>query len=609
MIRKIIQLAILMVVLLLSSEAFATIYYIDYNNGLDTNNGTSKETPWKRAPGMFGCSGNCLVYQTQHSSATATGGAGNQFILKGGVTWPREALSWDWVYGSGTEANPIYFGVDQTWYIGDSWSRPILDTESLPPNLSAQGIGSMVRVYGFWLVVDNIEFKGVAQTSDSAPAMLVFGTSSPSGGEIKNCYFHGWSHGGTATHDDVIIVISSLFSEGACIDLKIHNNVWDGSDTTKDMAMAYKGSAGHFYNNYIAHMANGHVGNVKYVWGNTFKDIAAIPSFDPTAHSNAIENTGGQSIYYNNYISGSSGGATIFTTSSDGYIDYVFNNVIISDKNQSIQIDNNGLSTGLGAGIYVFNNTLQAPTDINAQLIAGPVRTDYPELPFMTVRNNHIIANYPTVNFQTMVTTKVESNTKGMTNAEAISANYLSISTYPYFPPSGGATVDTGYNLTSFCSSIPSSSPSLASTACLSDTTLGVSYNATDHTVSYPNKPAVIRTNWDIGAYDYEYSDVTAPTIDTLSVSESIVYLNKFIVSWTCSDAVGITGQKWRADAVPNASNGTALSTSPETINGVLVSGDNDIYVGCYDAAGNYGTALIPALKYVPSTFYGVSLN
>ena len=52
-----------------------------------------------------------------------------------------------------------------------------------------------------------------------------------------------------------------------------------------------------------------------------------------------------------------------------------------------------------------------------------------------------------------------------------------------------------------------------------------------------------------------------------------------------------------------------SVSTSPETINGVLVSGDNDIYVGCYDAAGNYGTALIPALKYVPSTMYGVSLN
>ena len=116
---------------------------------------------------------------------------------------------------------------------------------------------------------------------------------------------------------------------------------------------------------------------------------------------------------------------------------------------------------------------------------------------------------------------------------------------------------------------------------------------------------------WDIGAYEYyaEGADVTYPTIDSLSVSGSIVYLNKFIVSWTCSDAVGVAGQKWRADAVPNASSGTALTTSPETISGTLVSGDNDIYVGCYDAAGNYGTAKIPALKYVPSSFYGVTLN
>ena len=137
-------------------------------------------------------------------------------------------------------------------------------------------------------------------------------------------------------------------------------------------------------------------------------------------------------------------------------------------------------------------------------------------------------------------------------------------------------------------------------------TSLGIStLNADKDGIARPQGAA-----WDIGAYEYaSVGDVTSPTVDTLSVSESIVYLNKFIVSWTCSDAVGVTGQKWRADAVPNASNGTALTSSPQTIEGTLVSGDNDIYVGCYDAAGNYGTAKIPALKYVPSTMYGVSLN
>lgn len=495
MIKRIIQLSILIFTLLSASGVWATTYYIDWVNGADTNDGITKTTPWKRAPGMYGCSGNSLAKRN------AGGQPGDRFILKGGVTWPRAALSWDWYFGSGTQANPIYFGVDPTWYSGDSWTRPILDAEHGLPNASPEGITSMMRVYGTWFVVDNLEFTGLAQLNNTGtPNILTVGTSTSAKSEIKNCYFHGWSHGGTATQDNMR-VLTSVNLPVADMDLKIHDNVIDGADTSKDMAAAYCGSAGHFYNNYIANMRNGWLsGFGRYVWGNTFYHIDI--SFDPDSHGNVISSGGAQSIFYNNYIKNCTGGATIFTTSKDGYIDYVFNNVIVADNNPTIQIDNNGLSTGVGAGIYVFNNTLQAIEADNLTLINGPTRDGYPNLPFMTVRNNHLIANSPTVNFGTKVDTETESNNVGMTNAQATAANYVSTGTYPYAPPSDGATVGAGVDLSTLAASIPSSSPSDAATAALSDTTCGVKYDATNHRVIGPNKPAVVRgTVWDVGAY------------------------------------------------------------------------------------------------------------
>ena len=41
----------------LAGSAFATTYYVDYSSGSDSNNGTSKTSPWKNAPGMMGSSG------------------------------------------------------------------------------------------------------------------------------------------------------------------------------------------------------------------------------------------------------------------------------------------------------------------------------------------------------------------------------------------------------------------------------------------------------------------------------------------------------------------------------------------------------------------------
>ena len=92
--------------LILGDNLFATTYYVDYSTGSDGNNGTSKTSPWKNAPGMNGASG---------VAASKTISPGDSVILKGCVTWPNSAFSWIFPYG-GSSGNPIYVGVDKTWW-------------------------------------------------------------------------------------------------------------------------------------------------------------------------------------------------------------------------------------------------------------------------------------------------------------------------------------------------------------------------------------------------------------------------------------------------------------------------------------------------------------
>lgn len=508
--KRFTRLTVLLGVILSSSSVWAATYYIDWVSGSDTNDGITKSTPWKRAPGMYGCSDKCLVKRK------AGGSPGDQFILKGGVTWPRAALCWDWYFGNGTAASPIYFGVDQTWFSGVSWSRPILDAETGVPNASPEGQTSIMRAYGDGLVVDNFEFKGLAQLSDrnTAPKMLGIGTTSSRstrGLEVKNCYFHGWSYGGTATKDYIYVLQTGLFSGASEMNLKIHDNVWDGADTTQDLAGAYKGSAGYFYNNYIANLVNGVVGsNIKYAWGNTFKNIAkghtTTPtcignySFDCTSHANSLY-TVGPAVIFNNYFENVGGGVTIWIGPGDNATAYAFNNVSVNDTNQSIQISNYELTTGAASEVHVWNNTLQGPPGATGARISGP-SFNKPNLSTVTVRNNHMIGDYHDVNWGTKITTPIGSNNIGMTNAEANRQGYVVTGTYPYAIPDGGITAGGGIDLRSFATGIPSTTIVDAATAALSNTSCGVIYDEINHKVIGPKITSVPRgTKWDVGAH------------------------------------------------------------------------------------------------------------
>lgn len=509
---------IILCLLLFYSQCRAATYYIDYVDGSDSNNGTSKSTTWKHAPGMQGCTGNCATKRNEG------GAAGDQFILKGGVTWPNAVMPWDWYYGDGTTAAPIYFGVDQTWYSGGSWSRPILNAEGIKITPDSENVNNMMRVYGDGFIVDNIEFTGFAQLDNTYGGLLSFGTSSVSsqGIEIKNCYFHGWSHGGTATQNNTVFV-SCAQTLTVNIKTQIHDCVWDGSDTAGDMGDAIVGSFGHFYRNYVSYIPNVNVStNTGYIWGNTFRYIGTVNTvnescptvgcFDCTTHMNLDETYGIHYGFYNNLVEHAGGGATLIYYPYPTGSTSIFNNVIVNDSNQTMQLGALYMTAGNSFGYNIFNNTIQS-TGTDGTINGGSGGGDGSKFSFAKIQNNHIVSSpiSTSISMSAITTTTTQDHNLDQTAAQATSANYISGSTYPYYPPVDGATVDTGTSLSSICSGLSDVSPSLMATACGYDAALGVEYNATTHTVTYPKRTPIVRSIWDIGAYEYQTPGAFSP--------------------------------------------------------------------------------------------------
>jgi hypothetical protein len=94
--------------------AGGTCYYIDITNGSDSNNGTAKATAWAHLPGMACATGNA----SSHSFSQT-----DEFILKGGETWPAACYPASISSGSASTPNGyaypgMYIGYDPTWNTG-----------------------------------------------------------------------------------------------------------------------------------------------------------------------------------------------------------------------------------------------------------------------------------------------------------------------------------------------------------------------------------------------------------------------------------------------------------------------------------------------------------
>jgi len=87
-------------------------------------------------------------------------------------------------------------------------------------------------------------------------------------------------------------------------------------------------------------------------------------------------------------------------------------------------------------------------------------------------------------------------------------------------------------------------------------------------------------------------SDSTPPSVTIATADPSTISADSLTATGTASDGTGVSGCKWRVGSAPDASNGTACTgtTSFSCSTSGYSEGANTLYVGCYDAAGNYGS-------------------
>lgn len=489
-----------------AGAAHATTYYVDYSTGNDQNNGTSTATPWQHAPGMVGCVHNCSIAPAP----------GDKIILKGGVTWPNGTMSWN-ISFSGSASNPIYFGVNQTWYTGSSWTRPILNAGGDPVTGNGN-TNTFINLTGNYVQLDNFEFTGMffndSYSKYGDNSYINKGGSTHS--YITNNYFHNWSWASGSKLDGLNVILGST-TDNYDIGSYAAYNVFDGSDSEGPAGRAIYGSPGVVYGNYCGNMSNCFVLHVVSVHDNLIENLQM--DFEG-GHPNAIESTtddaygwwagGGYSgiggLIYNNVVRHlGSGVVGIWDAPNSSNTSYVFNNVEYDTAAGNVLNITPPNGNNTPGGTFISNNTIECGPDSNPSAACS---NNVDTKSTSNFYNNHYITNNtapnngPAIGTDTYVLqSKAVANDQGYTSEET-----------PAFSPAGGsdATVGAGKNnQTSTCNL-----NSLLVALC-QDTTYAVSYDQSTHTVTYPARPTRGRPSsgsWDAGAYQFSAAAATGST-------------------------------------------------------------------------------------------------
>jgi hypothetical protein len=515
----------------LAGGASATTYYIAAN-GADSNNGTAKTTPWLHAPGMTGCTGTCNSTTPQ---------PGDSFILRGGDTWHfgNSGLSpyvggnsphwnWNWAGSSGgcqldssagtiVKTGCIYIGVDQSWFSGGSWSRPIMsgDNSAQTGYVGSCSFEQSNQNFFFisksYVIQDNFEWTEWCWTG-GAGAVITFLSGY---GEATNNYFHGWTLGSSATDQFRMISCNGTGCSNNSFIL-IDHNVFDGSDaslgSTAGKASGFALGAGYEISyNVFWHISNGYIGgSAPGIHDNLFYYLME-PS--DSTHGNIIEQQGAPAqgtFFYNNlmFVTNEGEGINIYTSS--GNPAYVFNNIsylyrttfsggtpINSNDGTNCFLPENTGSSG-SRTFYFFNNTFDSACAVSPKNISLT----------QIFENNHLIGYSPAA-LSAVAQPAITDDGSEVYQTES-AANGQGYRTSNNYAPtaSNNATVGAGTNVaTSICNTM---SYAPAAAACISAYG-GVTYNQSEHAaVQNTAKPRPSGGGWDVGAYQFGAGSGTA---------------------------------------------------------------------------------------------------
>lgn len=346
----------------------AETYYIAAN-GDDMNNGTSKLSPLLHAPGMPGCSDTC-------AGITPTGG--DYFIFRGGDTWHRNTGSpigspWAWSWSGASNENRITIGTDETWFSGDSWSRPIIDGDnalSVNPVESCQygSHGSYVTITGSYVTFENFEFRGMCNASGKTAFRFTYITlgDTTTYNTLYNIYIHGWSRTTSYGYDDNqssgMVGIKGTSHQANGVGTEFDTILIDGNDSPSDTFFGVYGNCYNVHNSVFRYVANGVVCNNVHIFNNNIFEHIANDADDDNAshaaHSNGFEfnsegSWGSPNLIYNNIIRYNSAAVKAWVKPNTD-TSYYFNNVTYGNSNTS---NCWAVDQGIGSVGYFFNNT------------------------------------------------------------------------------------------------------------------------------------------------------------------------------------------------------------------------------------------------------------
>ena len=207
----------LLIILVFAVNAFSATYYIDYSTGLDSNNGTAKATPWKHHPYMATWSG------------TYSHSAGDVFIFKGGDTWlwtSGDHLFPLTLVAGGSAGNVDTYTSDPTWYVGGSFTLPILDGgQQAEGSTVTLGAGNNSLITSSWynvgyIKIDSLQLQNVGYPI-SAPSGDGSGTLITLLGSVGNIEI---SHNVLYPHAVQAFSIGNGYNTANISNILVHDN-------------------------------------------------------------------------------------------------------------------------------------------------------------------------------------------------------------------------------------------------------------------------------------------------------------------------------------------------------------------------------------------------
>ena len=413
------------------------VYFIDNSSGNDANSGLSISSPFQRAP------------QMRTFSGTYSHLAGDQFIFKGGVTWPGTTFQMRIRQGGSSDSIRDYYGVDTNWFAGGSWSKPVFDFQWTTVTNKEGNTGNQdsagILIDGFTNEVSFVTFDRITMKHHLGDPTFGNCTFLFRGhytfNTIQNCDFQDWDIANIATDQSNSGGVFQKDNLIAINDNVITNCTFSCSNSTNKTGIALSGWYGSIANSQFFDLSNMLLGFARDAYGNRFWNQVACSNTN--LHDNAVywQNQG---RFYGNYVSNCLGGiyvssltysGTLCNTNTGAGMALIYNNVVSGTGRAELEIDQEGV-TPQNFGVWAWNNTLQ-------RSVGPAIRVNAKShMAFFGYGNNHLIGqtnsvqidnssfiNQPVVSFNNLTQTLATANGQGYNNSNSFSPTASSNST------------------------------------------------------------------------------------------------------------------------------------------------------------------------------------